>query len=61
VSVGGRGQERQRVLRRIGILAAVLAILALLFLASGHWILGIIFAAAAVVSIWGFFQLRSVR
>ena len=61
MSVGGRGQERQRVLRRVGLLAAGLAILALIFFASGHWILGIIFGAAAVASIWGFLQLRTVR
>jgi hypothetical protein len=34
---------------------------ALLFLAAGHWVLGIIFGAAAVAAILLFLQLRTVR
>jgi hypothetical protein len=61
MSVGGRGRARERVLRRAAIVAAILVLLALLLLSSGHWILGIIFAVAAVVAIWGFLQARTVR
>jgi hypothetical protein len=61
MSVGGRGQARGRMLRRVGLVAAVLVLLALLFLFSGHWILGVIFGAAAVVAVWAFLQLRTVR
>jgi hypothetical protein len=39
----------------------VLAVLALLLLISGHWILGIIAAVIAVVALWVFLQARSVR
>jgi hypothetical protein len=39
----------------------VLVLLALVFLASGHWVLGVIFGAAAVGAIWVFLQARSVR
>jgi hypothetical protein len=45
----------------VGVIAAVLVLLALLFLISGHWVLGIIFAAPAVAAIWVFLQARSVR
>ena len=48
-------------LRRGGIVAAVLALLALILLISGHWILGIIVAVVAAVAIWVFLQARSVR
>jgi hypothetical protein len=61
MSAGGRAQTRGRMLRRVAIVAAVLVLLALLFLSSGHWILGVIFGAAAVVAIWAFLQLRTVR
>jgi hypothetical protein len=61
MSVGGRGRERQRILRRAGLVAAVLALLALLFLISGHWVLGIIFGVAAAAAIWVFLQARTVR
>jgi hypothetical protein len=61
MSVGGRGDARQRVLRRAGLIAAVLVIVALLFLLSSHWILGIIFGAAAVAAVWAFLQARTVR
>jgi hypothetical protein len=61
VSVGGRAQARQRLLRRTGLVAGVLALLALLLLASGHWVLGVIFGVAAAAGIWVFLQARSVR
>ena len=61
MSTGGRAQTRGRMLRRVAIVAAVLVLLALLFLSSGHWILGVIFGAAAVVAVWAFLQLRTVR
>lgn len=61
MSMGGRGQERQRLLRRAGLAALVLVVLALVLFASGHWVLGIIFAAAAVAAVWVFLQVRTVR
>jgi len=61
VSVGGRADTRQRLLRRAALLAGVLVLVALLFLVSGHWILGLIFAAAAAVAVWGYLQARTVR
>jgi uncharacterized membrane protein YccC len=61
VSVGGRATTRQRLLRRAGLTGAGLAVLALLFLFSGHWILGIIFGLVAAAAIWVFVQARSVR
>jgi hypothetical protein len=61
MTMSGRARERQNVLRRVGLIAGVLVLLALLFLASGHWVLGIIFALPAVAAIWVFLQARSVR
>ena len=61
MSVGGRDALRRRYLRRMAILAGVLVLLALLFLASGHWVLGLVFGAAAVVAILVFSQMRTVR
>jgi hypothetical protein len=61
VSVGGRGQVRERVLRRAALAAGVLVLLALLFFASGHWIVGVIVGVAAVAAIWVFLQARTVR
>jgi hypothetical protein len=52
---------RQRVLRWVTIAAAILVVLALIFLLSGSWVLGIIFGALALGSIWLLLQLRSVR
>jgi len=52
---------RSRALRRIAIVAAVLVVLAFLFLISGHWILFIIFGIPAVVAVWALVQARSVR
>jgi len=48
-------------LRRVGLIAAALVLLALVLLFSGHWLLGIIFGAGAVAAIWVFLQLRTVR
>ena len=59
--MNGRADTRQRMLRRGGIVAAVLALLALILLLSGHWILGIIVAVIAAVAIWVFLQARTVR
>jgi uncharacterized membrane protein YccC len=61
MSVGGRTQTRQRMLRRAGVIVAVLALLAVLFLFSGHWVLGVILGLAAAVGIWVFLQVRTVR
>jgi uncharacterized membrane protein YgaE (UPF0421/DUF939 family) len=61
MSVGGRGRARDRILRRAALIGAVLALLALLLLVSGHWVLGVIFAVAAAAAIWVFLQARTVR
>jgi len=61
MSAGGRGQTRQRMLRRGALIAGALVLLALLFLASGHWIIGLVLAAAAAVAVWLLLQARSVR
>jgi hypothetical protein len=61
MSVGGRANARARVLRRAALIAGVLVLLALLLLASGHWVLGVIFGAAAVAAVWAFLQARTVR
>jgi hypothetical protein len=61
MSAGGRGQARQRILRRAGLIAGVLVLLALLFLVSGHWVLAVIFGVAAAVAVWVFLQARSVH
>jgi hypothetical protein len=52
---------RENVLRRAALIAGVLVLLALLFFASGHWVLGLIVGVAAVVAIWLFLQARAVR
>jgi hypothetical protein len=43
------------------LVAGVLVLVALLFLVSGHWVLGVIFGVAAVVALWAFRQLRTVH
>lgn len=48
-------------LRRFGLAAAILVVLALLFLLSGHWVLGVIFGAAGAVAVWLYLQARTVR
>lgn len=41
--------------------AAILVLLAVLFLLTGHWFLAIVFGAAAATAIWLLRQLRTVR
>jgi hypothetical protein len=61
MSVGGRANVRERVLRRAALIAAALVLLALLFLISGHWVLAVIFGVAGAVAVWVFSQARTVR
>jgi hypothetical protein len=61
VSVGGRANMRERMLRRAALIGGVLVLLALLFLLSGHWVLAIIFGIPAAVAVWVFLQARTVR
>jgi hypothetical protein len=61
MSVGGRANVRGRVLRRAALIAAVLVLLGLLFLATGHWVLALIVGVAAAAAIWVFLQARTVR
>ena len=61
MSVGGRGRVRERVLRRAALAAGILVLLTLLFLVTGHWVLGIIVGVAAVAALWVFLQARTVR
>jgi hypothetical protein len=61
MSVGGRTQARQRMLRRAGLIAGVLVLLTLVFLISGHWVLAAILGAPALAAVWVFLQIRTVR
>ena len=61
MSAGGRRPARRRILLRAGLIAAVLALVALLLLVSGHWVLGVIVGVVAVAAIWVFLQARAVR
>jgi uncharacterized membrane protein YccC len=61
MSIDGRGQTRQRMLRRAGLIAGILVLVALLFLITGHWVLGVIVGAVAAVAVWFFLQVRTVR
>ena len=56
-----RGRARQSLQRRAGIVTAILIVLALILLLSGHWILGIIFGVAATAAVAALKQLRTVR
>jgi hypothetical protein len=58
---GGRMQTRGRVLRRTLLVVGGLALLTLLFAATGHWILAVVTAVAAVAVGWVYAQARSVR
>ena len=58
---GGRARARGRIVQRTALIAAALVLLTLILLASGHWIVAIIFAVPAIVAVWLFFQARSVR
>jgi hypothetical protein len=61
MSVGGRDRARERMLRRAALIAGVLVLLALVFLISGHWVLGVVLAVAAAAAVWVFLQARAVR
>jgi hypothetical protein len=61
MSIGGRADVRSRILRRAALTAGVLVLLTLLFLVSGHWVLTVIFGAAAAAAVWVFLQARAVR
>lgn len=61
MSVGGRARTRGQVLRRIAWIAGALVLVALLLLATGHWVLGIIVGVVAAAAVWGYLQARSVR
>ena len=61
MSVGGRAQTRQRMLRRAALITGVLVLLALVFLLTGHWVLGVIFGVVAAIAVLVFFQVRTVR
>ena len=61
MSFGGRARARGQILRRAGLIAGALVVLALLFLISGHWVLGIIVGVVAAAAVWMFLQARTVR
>jgi uncharacterized membrane protein len=61
MSLSPRARARQQLMRRAGIVTGVLVVIALILLLGGHWILGIVFGAAAVAAVLAFFQLRTVR
>ena len=61
MSVGGRAQTRQRMLRRAALIAGVLVLLALALLITGHWVLGVIFGVVAVGAVLVYLQVRTVR
>ena len=61
MSVDGRAALRKRYLRRVALIAGALVLLALLLFASGHWVLGLVFGAAAVAAIFVLAQMRTVR
>jgi len=61
VSMSPRARARQSLQRRAGIATAVVVLIALILLLSGHWILGIILGVVAVAAVAAFRQLRTVR
>ena len=61
MSTGGRARTRESVLRRAALIAGALVLLAVILFATGHWILGVIFAIPAGVATWVYFQARTVR
>ena len=61
MAAGGRAKTRESALRRAALIAGGLAIVALLFFLTGHWIIGILVAIPAAVAIWVFLQARTVR
>ena len=55
MSIDSRAQTRQHMLRRAGLIAGILvAQLALVFLITGHWVLGVILGAIAAAAVWVF-------
>ena len=48
-------------LRRAGLIAGGLVLVALVLLISGHWVLGVMFGVVALAAIWVFWQARDVR
>jgi hypothetical protein len=48
-------------LRRAGLIAGILVLLALVFLLTGHWVLGVILGVVAAGAVWLFLQVRTVR
>lgn len=61
MTYGGRAQARSRIMRRFTWVAAVLVVLTLLFVLSGHWVLAAIFALASAAALWAWLQARGVR
>ena len=61
MSVGGRARTRKSMVLRAGLVAGVLLVVALLLLAAGHWVLGLLIGVVAAVAVWGFLAVRSVR
>jgi hypothetical protein len=61
MSVGGRAQTRQRMLRRAALIAGILVLAALVFLFTGHWVLGVIFGVLAAAAVLVYLQVRTVR
>lgn len=61
MSIGGRPRTRQRMLRRAGLIAGALVLLALVFLLTGHWVLGVILGVVAAAAVWVLWQVRTVR
>ena len=61
MSVDGRAAARKRYMRRVALVAGALVLVALLLLAGGHWVLGLVFGAAAVAAIVVLAQMRTVR
>jgi hypothetical protein len=61
MSIDSRGQTRQHMLRRAGLIAGILVLIALVFLITGHWVLGVILGAVAAGAVWVFLQVRTVR
>jgi hypothetical protein len=61
MSTDGRSTARRTYLRRVAVIAAALVLIALLLFVSGHWVVGLVIGAAAVVAIYALAQLRTVR
>lgn len=57
----GRAQARSNILRRAAWIVAVLVLLTLILLLTGHWILGIVLGVVSIAALWAFLQARTVR